>query len=111
IQLRHKNPIFGWGAISFLTPANERVLAYLRRLPKSAGEAAQDLPGARIVLVVANLSRHSQAVELDLSSFAGWTPHEMFGETLFPAIGTTAYQLSLGPYGYYWFRLESPLEQ
>jgi len=110
IQLRHKNPIFGWGGISFLTPANERVLAYLRRLPRSASEAAHDLPGARTVLVVANLSRHSQAIEMDLSSFAGWTPREMFGETLFPPIGTTPYQLSLGPYGYYWFRLESPLE-
>jgi maltose alpha-D-glucosyltransferase/alpha-amylase len=108
--LRHKNPIFGWGGISFLTPANERVLAYLRRLPRSASEAAQDLPGARTVLVVANLSRHSQAIEMDLSSFAGWTPREMFGETLFPPIGTAPYQLSLGPYGYYWFRLESPLE-
>ncbi|MGH9466370.1 MAG: maltose alpha-D-glucosyltransferase [Terriglobales bacterium] len=109
IQLRHKNPIFGWGAIAFLAPANERVLVYLRRLAKHAStDAAGSLPGARCVLVVANLSQHSQAVEIDLSSFAGWTPHEMFGETAFPAIATAPYQLSLGPHGYYWFRLEPP---
>ncbi len=106
IQLRHRNPIFGLGAIAFLAPANERVLVYLRRLPKSAAPA--DLPGARCVLVAANLSRSSQAVELDLSNFAGWTPHEMFGEVAFPAVTTTPYQLTLGPYGYFWFRLDPP---
>ncbi|MGH9487933.1 MAG: maltose alpha-D-glucosyltransferase [Terriglobales bacterium] len=107
LLLRHKNPIFGWGAITFLAPANERVLVYLRRLAKQSSSAAS-LPGARCVLVVANLSRHSQAIELDLSSFAGWTPVEMFGETAFPAIATGPYQLSLSGYGYFWFRLEPP---
>ncbi|MGH9412518.1 MAG: maltose alpha-D-glucosyltransferase [Terriglobales bacterium] len=111
LSLRHKNPLFGWGAISFLTPTNERVLVYLRRLPKQSGQSWMEMPGARCVLVVANLSRHSQAVELDLSSFAGWTPHEMFGETPFPPIATGPYQLTLGAYGYYWFRLEPPGEQ
>ncbi|TAN21408.1 MAG: maltose alpha-D-glucosyltransferase [Acidobacteria bacterium] len=108
LKLRHNNPLFGWGGISFLTPGNERVLVYLRRLAKQSSHSWGEMPGARCVLVVANLSRHSQAVELDLSSFAGWTPHEMFGETVFPAIATAPYQLSLGAYGYYWFRLEPP---
>ena len=108
IQLRHRNPLLGWGAISFLSPSNERVLAYLRRLPASASAAAEALPGARCVLVVANLSRNSQAVELDLSSFAGWTPREMFGESQFPAVATEPYQIALGPYGYYWFSLAPP---
>ncbi|MGH9483320.1 MAG: alpha-glucosidase C-terminal domain-containing protein, partial [Terriglobales bacterium] len=104
VALRHKYPVFGWGELTFLSPANERVLAYLRRLPKSSAE----VPGARCVLVVANLSRTAQAVELDLSSFAGWTPHEILGETAFPAIATQPYQLSLGPHGYFCFRLEPP---
>lgn len=108
IQLRHKNPLLGWGAIAFLAPSNERVLAYLRRLPKSTAVAAAELPGARCVLVIANLSRSSQAVELDLSNFAGWIPQEMFGGVAFPVITTQPYQLSLGPYGYYWFRLDPP---
>src|SRR6185437_8439414 len=95
IRLRHRNPMLGWGGITFLAPANERILVYLRRLGKSSGRAVEDMPGARTVLVVANLSRHSQAVELDLSNFAGWTPHEMFGEAAFPIIGTQPYQLSL----------------
>ena len=37
------------------------------------------------VLVVANLSRFSQAVELDLSRFRGLTPVEMFGQSRFVA--------------------------
>ena len=95
IALRRKTPLFGTGETRFLNPSNERVLVYLRR---HEGERAQ-------VLVVANLSRSSQAVELDLSAFAGATPVEMFGEVVFPPIGTQPYQLSLGPYGYYWFRI------
>ncbi|MGH9520159.1 MAG: alpha-glucosidase C-terminal domain-containing protein, partial [Terriglobales bacterium] len=107
IQLRHRNPMLGWGGITFLAPSNERVLVYLRRLPKSA-PAAAEMPGARCVLVVANLSRSSQAVELDLSSFAGWSTTEMFGGVAFPPIATAPYQLSLGPYGYFWFQLDPP---
>jgi len=97
IQLRHRNPVFGRGTMEFLSPANQRVLAFLRR------------DNERIVLVVANLSRTSQAVQLDLADFTGWTMREMFGEVEFPALSqanSKNYQLALGPYGYYWFRLE-----
>lgn len=99
IQLRHRNPVFGRGAMEFLSPANQRILAFLRR------------DNERVVLVVANLSRTSQAVQLDLSDFTGWTMREMFGEVEFPTLAPTnskSYQLALGPYGYYWFRLETP---
>ncbi len=95
IALRRKTPLFGTGETQFLTPSNERVLVYLRQ---QAGDPSR-------VLVVANLSRSSQAVELDLSAFAGAKPVEMFGEVVFPPIGAQPYQLSLGPHGYYWFRI------
>lgn len=58
------------------------------------------------VLVVANLSERSQPVELDLSAHRGATPLELLGETRFPPVGDHPYFLSLGPHGYYWFRLE-----
>ena len=45
-----------------------------------------DQPGQQ-VLVVANLSRHPQYVELDLSEFRGLRPIELFGQTSFPPIG------------------------
>ncbi len=98
IQIRHKFPVFGMGEIEFLSPDNQRVLAYLRRDQEHT------------MMVVANLSRNSQAVELDLSRFEGWTPREIFGDVAFPVIRGHAYQLSLSPYGYFWFRLNRPGE-
>ena len=35
-------------------------------------------------------------------------PQEMFGGAEFPAIGTTPYFLSMGPYASYWFILQAP---
>jgi maltose alpha-D-glucosyltransferase/alpha-amylase len=58
------------------------------------------------LLIVNNLSRFSQPVELDLRKYAGCTPIELFGETKFPPIGELPYLLTMGPHGFYWFRLE-----
>ena len=57
------------------------------------------------ILVVANLSRFVQYVELDLSAFHGKVAVELFGGTRFPPIGELPYLLTLGAYGFYWFRL------
>jgi maltose alpha-D-glucosyltransferase/alpha-amylase len=94
IAIRKRYPVFGRGAIEFLHPANPAVLAYLR--------CNED----ETILVVNNLSRFVQPVELDLSQFVGYTPIELFGETVFPRVGESAYFLSLGPHTFYWFRLE-----
>jgi maltose alpha-D-glucosyltransferase/alpha-amylase len=93
IQVRRSTRVFSRGSITMLTPPNHRVLAYVR-----AHEREQ-------VLVVNNMSGTVQAVELDLSSLAGAIPVEMFGQSLFPRIGTQPYLLTLGPYAFYWFRL------
>ena len=77
----------------FLYPENRKVLAYLR---EHEGET---------ILCVANLSRTPQAVELDLSEFAGRVPVELTGGSLFPPIGELTYLLTLPPYGFYWFLL------
>ena len=95
IALRKLFRVFGRGTLEFLSPANRKILAYLRRY-----ETDQ-------VLCVANLSRFSQPVELDLSSLAGMTPVEMLGYTEFPRIDTQPYRLSLGPYGFFWFELQN----
>ncbi|MFL5806265.1 MAG: maltose alpha-D-glucosyltransferase [Roseiflexaceae bacterium] len=96
IRLRKRYPVFGRGAIEFLHPANNKVLVYIRQ-----GEG-------QTVLVVNNLSRYVQPVELDLRHYNGWTPVEIFGETRFPPIGELPYFLTLAPHGFYWFRLDSP---
>jgi maltose alpha-D-glucosyltransferase/alpha-amylase len=95
IALRKQHKAFGRGSIEFLNPSNQRVLAYLRRY--------QD----EIILVVANLSRFAQAVELDLQRFTDYTPVEMFGRTDFPVINKEQfYPLTLGPNSFFWFSLE-----
>jgi maltose alpha-D-glucosyltransferase/alpha-amylase len=93
IALRKRFLSFSRGTIEFLYPENRKVLAYLRR------------HGDERILVVANLSRQAQYVELDLAEFKGMTPLELFGQTEFPPIGELPYLLTLGPYSFYWFSL------
>ena len=90
--------MFGRGDIEFLHPENPRVLAFLRRY------------GEETVVVVANLSRFSQFVELDLNAFGGSVPVELFGRTGFPRIGEGSWVLTLGPHSFYWFELVPSFE-
>jgi maltose alpha-D-glucosyltransferase/alpha-amylase len=96
IALRKEHPVFGLGTYEALRPDNPRIFAHLRQY-------ADD-----IVLCVHNLARSAQAVELDLSRFAGLEPEEMFGHTRFPAIGELPYLLTLAPRGFFWFQLRTP---
>jgi maltose alpha-D-glucosyltransferase/alpha-amylase len=94
IGLRKQFHVFGRGTIEFLPAHNRKVLVYVRR--------HQD----DIILCVANLSRTVQPAELDLNQFRGMIPVEMLGLTEFPRIGELPYFLTLGPYAFYWFRLQ-----
>ncbi len=94
IALRKRYPAFGRGSLEMLSPDNPRVLAFLR----SHGEER--------ILVVANLSRFAQVVNLDLKPWAGMVPVEMFSRSGFPAIAETPYLLTLAPHTFFWFLLE-----
>ncbi|MGH8779604.1 maltose alpha-D-glucosyltransferase [Paraburkholderia sp.] len=94
LATRRAKHAFGRGSIRFLRPDNRKILAYLREMP---GEAP--------ILCVANLSRAPQAVELDLSEFAGAVPIEMTADSVFPPIGQLTYLLTFPPYGFLWFLL------
>ncbi|HEU5039318.1 MAG TPA: putative maltokinase, partial [Gemmatimonadales bacterium] len=98
IALRRQYRAFGRGTLRFLSPENPRVLAFVRQWEDER------------ILVVANLSRFAQAVELDLAEFDGTVPVEMFGRTRFPRIGSAPYFVTLGAHAFYWFLLppESP---
>ncbi len=61
-------------------------------------------------MVVANLSRFAQSVELDLSRFAGCVPMEVFSRNLFRPIRKSRYVITLGPHAYYWFALQAPTD-
>jgi maltose alpha-D-glucosyltransferase/alpha-amylase len=94
LALRRKLHALGRGSLEFLYPDNRRILAFVRAFD-----------GER-VLVVANLSRFTQCVELDLAKYAGMAPIELFGRTEFPPVGDQPYFLSLGPHAFYWFSLQ-----
>jgi maltose alpha-D-glucosyltransferase/alpha-amylase len=93
IRVRRSNSVFGHGDISFLNPANHRVLAFVRSFGKER------------VLCVHNLAGSAQVVELDLRPLEGAIPIEMFHNSLFPRIGSLPYMLTLSPYAFYWLRL------
>jgi maltose alpha-D-glucosyltransferase/alpha-amylase len=96
IGLRKQHRAFGRGRIEFLTPSNRKVLAFLRRHENDH------------LMVVANLSRFVQYVELALPAYKGWTVTELFGGTSMPPIGDQPYLLTLGPHSFYWFTLGEP---
>ncbi len=96
LAVRKGSPALAHGAIEFLQPENAKVLAYLLRSETET------------VLVVANLSRFSQVVELDLRAHAGVVPEELFGNTAFPPLrGDAPMVVTLGPHGFYWFALRA----
>jgi maltose alpha-D-glucosyltransferase/alpha-amylase len=94
LAVRKRYRAFGRGSMTLLYPDNPRVLAFVR--------AWED----ERILVVANLSRFAQHVELDLSAFRGHLPLELFGRSRFPPVGEGGYPLSLGPHSLFWFALE-----
>jgi maltose alpha-D-glucosyltransferase/alpha-amylase len=94
IALRKLFQVFGRGTLTFLNPANRKILAYIREFQNER------------VLCVANLSRFAQPVELDLAQYAGMVPVEMLGYVEFPRIRTSGYPLTLGPYGFLWLELQ-----
>jgi maltose alpha-D-glucosyltransferase/alpha-amylase len=93
IALRKRFKAFGRGSLQFLHPDNRKILAFLRHHENES------------ILVVANLSRFTQYVELDLSELKGKVPVEVFGGTEFPPITEGTYFLTLGPHSFYWFGL------
>jgi maltose alpha-D-glucosyltransferase/alpha-amylase len=98
LAVRKVSKAFGRGRLSFLSPGNRKILAYLREY------------GEETILCVANLGRSAQPVELDLSKYRGLVPLEMMGRTAFPPIGDLPYLLTLPACGFFWFRLAADID-
>ncbi|RPH52456.1 MAG: maltose alpha-D-glucosyltransferase [Planctomycetota bacterium] len=98
LALSRRWKAFGRGSIELLAPENRKVLAFIRRYEDE------------VILVVANLSRFAQYVELDLGAYAGRVPVELFGHSEFPRVGEAPYLLTLGPHAFYWFGLQQAQE-
>jgi maltose alpha-D-glucosyltransferase / alpha-amylase len=94
ISLRRKAKPLGYGTLEFLPSQNRQTISFVRQCEDDS------------VLVIANLSRFAQPIEIDLSKFNGLSPIEMFGNKRFPSIGNAPYFFTLAPHGFYWFKLE-----
>ncbi|MEA2676501.1 MAG: maltose alpha-D-glucosyltransferase / alpha-amylase, partial [Chloroflexota bacterium] len=95
IALRKQYAAFGRGSLTFLTPENRRIVAFVRAY------------GDEQILVVANMSRFVQHAELDLAAWRGLVPVEMFGRVEFPRVEDRPLFLTLGPHSFIWFSLEA----
>jgi maltose alpha-D-glucosyltransferase / alpha-amylase len=104
IHARRGHPAFGLGSFLDLGGTNPAVLSYARELDSPDGESD-------MIVCVNNLSRFAQPVELDLRRWEGYIPVELLGGVPFPPIGELPYLLTLGGYGFYWFRLTAPPEE
>lgn len=93
LKVRKQHPAFGRGSIEFLSPESSSVLAFIREYQ---GET---------ILIVTNLSKRSQHVELDLSAYAGDTPLNLLGEESLRPITKEPFGLECGPQAYYWLLL------
>jgi maltose alpha-D-glucosyltransferase/alpha-amylase len=94
LAMRKRWPVFGTGSIEFLQPDNRKILAFVRRDEKQC------------VLVVCNLGRSVEMVELNLSAYPQMVPVEIFSRNAFPPISDQPYLLTIGPHAFYWFSLE-----
>ncbi len=98
LAVRARHRALSRGRLRLLYPGNRRILAFLREFADE-GEATET------ILCVSNLARTAQAVELDLSQFAGRVPVDLLGGFAFPPVGQLTYLLTLPPHAFYWFSL------
>ena len=95
IAVRKKFKTFGRGNLKFVNVENPKVLAFTRTYEEET------------LLIVVNLSKFSQAAELELSAYKGFVPVDVFSSNRFPVIREDGlYFFTLAPHSYQWFVLE-----
>jgi len=95
INTRKKHKAFGRGDLKFINTENPKILAFTRSYEEET------------MLVIVNLSRFIQPVELDLGEYIGYQPVEVFSRNKFPSIKSdTPYFFTLGPHDCQWFQLQ-----
>jgi len=95
ISTRKKYKAFSRGDMKFIASENAKILTFTRTY------------GEEIMLVVCNLSRFTQAAEIDLNNYKGYVPVEIQSHNRFPAIREDIpYFFTLGPYASQAFILE-----
>jgi maltose alpha-D-glucosyltransferase/alpha-amylase len=98
IAIRKRYKAFGRGRLQFILSDNNKVLTFLRLYEEEN------------ILVVANLSRQSQALHLRMPDHIGYHVKDVFSGNEFPRITEQPYVVTLTPHTFYWFTLERPVE-
>ncbi len=93
VAIRKKHKAFSRGTIKFVNSNNPKILSFIREYEDEA------------ILVIINLSRFSQNVELELEDYAWCTPVEIFSQNHFPDIGENPYNFTMQYRGHFWFEL------
>jgi maltose alpha-D-glucosyltransferase/alpha-amylase len=100
INMRKKYKAFSRGDMKFIHVDNPKILAFTRTHEDET------------ILVIVNLSKHSQPAEIDLKEYKTFIPVEAFSKNHFPAIKETSpYFFTLGPHSYQWFVLQKPASE
>ncbi|HZH95031.1 MAG TPA: alpha-glucosidase C-terminal domain-containing protein, partial [Flavisolibacter sp.] len=95
INMRRNYPAFSRGATKFIPADNPKILAFTRSYKDEN------------ILVIANLSKHSQPAEIDLKTFKGYVPVEAFSKNHFPLIKEgSPYFFTLSGHSFQWFILQ-----
>jgi len=95
INTRKKYKAFSRGDMKFINAENPKILAFTRTYEDET------------MLVIVNLSRYIQPVELDLHDYQGYQPVEVFSKNKFPSVKSdTPYFFTLGPHDCQWFQLQ-----
>ena len=95
LAMRKRLQVFGRGDLSFIESSNAKVLCFVRSYKNQR------------VVIVANLSQFSQLTTLDFSEFKECDVTEAFSQNRFLSITGREYPITLGPYGYYWFQIDT----
>jgi maltose alpha-D-glucosyltransferase/alpha-amylase len=95
IHTRKKYQAFSRGSMAFIHTDNPKILAFKREYKDE------------VILVIVNLSRYLQPVNLRLDEYAGYTPVEMFSKSKFPSLKEDGSFFTLGPYDCHWYHLQN----
>lgn len=96
VAMRKRLQVFGRGDLKFIDSSNAKVLSFARSYE------------GQTVIVVANLSQFSQATTLALSGFKDADITEVFSQNKFKSVEKGDYDITIGPYGYFWFQVDKP---
>lgn len=95
LAMRKRLNIFGRGQMKVIETSNAKVLAFVRSHEKQQ------------LIAVFNLSQFSQAATLDLKDYKDADITEVFSQNRFLSVGEGDYNITIGPYGYFWFQVDT----